>query len=87
MNDRRRFLLACALVFALFVVAALAPGCALPQWRVGQAKLDPKLAEKPPAQAEAERRAAALLVDLSATPTANPVGRIAQIHADGVNLQ
>lgn len=69
-------------VVLLFVVA----GCSLPQWRIGQAKIDPKLAEKPAQQVEAERRSAALIADLSAAPTANPVGRIAEIHAVAVPL-
>lgn len=61
-------------------------GCALPQWRVFQKKIDPKLAEKPAAQIEAEKRSAALIADLSATPSANPVARIAEIHAIAVPL-
>lgn len=74
-----------ASLLALLAALCLA-GCALPQWRVFQAKIDPKLAEKPAPQLEAERRSAALIVDLSAAPTANPAGRIAEIHAVALPL-
>ena len=70
----------------LLAVSALLSGCALPQWRVFQAKIDPKLAEKPAASIEADRRSAALIVDLSAAPTSNPTGRLAEIHAVAVPL-
>jgi hypothetical protein len=65
---------------------ALLTGCSLPQWRVFQAKVDPTLAQRPSAQVEAERRAAALIVDLSASPTSNPAARIAEIHSVAVPL-
>jgi hypothetical protein len=46
-----------AVLLCLFVL----PACQLPEFRVGQQKVDPKLADKPPEQTEAERRAAEYL--------------------------
>lgn len=65
----------------LALVACLLFAACLPQMRVFQAKIDPALAEKPPAQVEAERRAAAFIRDTSAAPAANPVAQVAAIHA------
>lgn len=71
---------------ALLIVALLA-GCALmPEWRVFQAKVDPKLAEKPAEQVEAERRAAAFIRETSARPAADPVAQVATIHSVAVPL-
>jgi hypothetical protein len=47
---------------AWILLLVLLAGCAaLPEWRVGKKKVDPTLAEKPPEQIEAERRAAKYL--------------------------
>jgi hypothetical protein len=45
----------------LILCLLLLSGCTLPEWRVGQQKVDGRLAEKPPQQIEAERRAAKYL--------------------------
>jgi hypothetical protein len=58
----------------------------LPQWRVFQKKVDPKMAEPPAEKVEAERRGAALIRDLSASPTPDPVAKVAAIHAVAVPL-
>lgn len=73
-------------LLALLALTLLATGCNMPQWRVFQTKIDPKVTEKSTATVEAERRSAALIADLSATPTSNPAGRIAEIHAVAVPL-
>ena len=72
------------ITLVLFSILLLS-GCAFPQWRVGQKTVP--VDTGPSAQAvEAQRRSAALIVDLSATPTADPVGRIAEIHSVAVPL-
>lgn len=63
----------------LLAVLLLAPGCALPQWRIGQTKI-PTDSGPPPKTIEAQRQAAALIVDLSAAPAPDPVARITEIH-------
>ena len=64
---------------------ALLCGCSLPQWRVGQ-KVVPVDAG-PSAQAvESQRRAAALIVDLSASLSADPAKQVSNIHAVAVPL-
>lgn len=69
----------------ILVCLALA-GCALPQWRVFQKRIDPKLAEKPAAQVEAERQGARFIVDKSASLGVDPAAQIAGIHAVAVPL-
>jgi hypothetical protein len=69
-------------VLAVIVIA----GCSLPQWRVGQAKIDPKLAEKPAAQIEAEREAASYIAKRSAPPVPAPAVAVADIHAVATGL-
>lgn len=73
---RRLFTLSLVLLFA---------GCSLPSLRVFQKKVP---ADTGPSATvvEAQRRSAALIVDLSATPSADPVARIAEIHAVAVPL-
>lgn len=62
-------------------------GCSvMPQWRVFQKQVDPKLAEPTAEKIEAERRGAAFIRDLSATPTPDPVAKVAAIHAVAVPL-
>lgn len=56
-------------------------GCAVPQWRIFQAKIDPKVAERPAAQVEAERSAAKFIAQKSAQVEAQPEAQIAEIHA------
>lgn len=73
------------IISALYAVLALA-GCALPQWRVFKAKIDPKLAEKPAAQIEAERQGAKYIAMVSASPAADPVRQVAEIHQVAVPL-
>jgi hypothetical protein len=72
---------------AILISIALGCGCSLlPSWRVFQAKIDPKLAEKSADQVEAERRAAAYIVQASAAPASNPAAQVANIHAVAVPL-
>lgn len=55
-------------------------GCQIPQWRVFQKKIDPKLAQKPAIQIEAERVGAAYIRAKSAHVEPDPVEQISQIH-------
>jgi len=66
-------------------LCALLVGCSLPELRIFQKKVpvDPGPSTQ---SVEAQRTAAALIVDLSAQPTADPVGRIAAIHSVAVPL-
>lgn len=63
-------------VFALFLLTA----CGLPSLRVGQAKIDPKLAEKPPEQIEAERQGADYIEQKSAAPEPDAMKQLQDIH-------
>ena len=60
-------------------------GCSLPQWRVFQ-KTVPTDAGPAPAVVESQRRAAALIVDLSASLSADPAKQVSDIHAVAVPL-
>lgn len=60
-------------------------GCSLPQWRVFQAKV-PEDKGKPAAQVEAERSAAAFIVQKSAVPEPDPAAQVAVIHQVAVPL-
>lgn len=83
MNSRPSFtFLATVAVLIMLAVTS----CGLPQWRIFQAKIDPKLAEKPGAQIEAERQAAVFIRDTSATLAADPARQVAKIHAVAVPL-
>jgi len=64
-------------ILSLFALA----GCALPQWRVFQKQIDPKLGEKSPQQVEAERQGASYLMQKSAVVEPDPANQIQQIHA------
>jgi hypothetical protein len=64
---------------------ALLCGCSLPQWRVGQ-KVVPVDAGPSVQAVESQRRAAALIVDLSASLSADPGKQVADIHAVAVPL-
>lgn len=68
-------------LFIAALLALLLASCSLPQWRAFQTRIDPKLAEKPGTQIEAERRAAALIRDTSATLARDPAAQVATIHA------
>lgn len=61
-------------------IVALSAGCALPDWRVFQAKVDAKAAEKPKAQVEGEKRAAAYLVARTTPPVVDPPAAVADAH-------
>ena len=60
-------------------------GCSLPNWRVWQ-KTVPTDAGPAPAVVESQRRAAALIVDLSASLSADPAKQVSDIHAVAVPL-
>ena len=60
-------------------------GCSLPQWRVFQ-KTVPTDTGPAPAVIESQRRAAALIVDLSASLSADPAKQVSDIHAVAVPL-
>ena len=64
---------------------ALLCGCSLPQWRVGQ-KTVPVDAGPSVQAVESQRRAAALIVDLSASLSADPAKQVSDIHAVAVPL-
>lgn len=64
----------------------LTAACQLPQWRVFQAKIDPKLAEKPATQVEAERRAAKFIEQKSAALEPDAAKQVAAIHSVAVPL-
>jgi hypothetical protein len=73
----------------LLVISCLSlflAGCALPQWRVLQKKIDPELAQKPAAQVEAERQGAKFIVEASSVITENPSQQIADIHSVAIPL-
>lgn len=61
-------------------IVALSAGCALPQWRVFQAKVDPAAGQKPDAQVEGEKRAAAYLVARTTPPVVDPPAAVADAH-------
>ena len=67
------------------VLLLLLCGCSLPQWRVFQ-KTVPTDTGPAPAVIESQRRAAALIVDLSASLSADPGKQVADIHAVAVPL-
>ena len=67
------------------VLLLLLCGCSLPQWRVFQ-KTVPTDTGPAPAVIESQRRAAALIVDLSASLSADPGKQMADIHAVAVPL-
>ncbi len=71
---------------ALALLCVGLSACALPQWRVFQAKVDPELAKKPAEQVEAERRGAKYIEQKSATLEANPAAQLSAIHAVAVPL-
>lgn len=70
---------------AVVLLAVLCGGCSLPQWRVFQ-KTVPTDTGPAPAVIESQRRAAALIVDLSASLSADPGKQVADIHAVAVPL-
>lgn len=66
---------------AAVVVMVVLLGCAaLPEWRVGQKKVDPKLGQKPPEQIEGERKGADYIEQKSAAPEPDTTGQLADIH-------
>lgn len=72
---------------SFFVTLTLLCGCSLlPQWRVFQAKIDPELAARSPAQIEAEREAAQFLEVKSANIEPNAPSQLAAIHTVAASL-
>lgn len=73
------------LLFVLMVLLVSAwgffmTGCQMPQWRVFQAKVPAVLVEKPKAQAEGERQAAAYIARVTAPPVTDPARVVGHIH-------
>lgn len=60
--------------------------CQLPQWRVFQKKVDPAMGEKPPAQVEGEKRAAAYIVAATQPPVKDPGAAVADVHEVATGL-
>ena len=70
---------------AVCLLAVLCGGCSLTEWRIGQKKVPADVG--PSVQTvESQRRAAALIVDLSASLSADPAKQVADIHAVAVPL-
>ena len=74
-------MLALVLAWACFV-----GGCQLPQWRIFQKKVDPKMAETPAAQVEGQKRAAAYIVKRTEPPVAAPAMAVVDVHHVAVGL-
>ena len=69
----------------LILILFLCAGCSMTGWRIGQAKVPADVG--PSAQTvESQRRAAALIVDLSASLSSDPGKQVADIHAVAVPL-
>lgn len=68
------------------LLCLLLAGCAVPQWRVFQKKVDAEMAQKPAAQVEAERQGAKFIVEASAAISADPAQQIADIHSVAIPL-
>lgn len=68
-------------------LALLLAGCALlPEMRVLQKKVDPKMAEKPPEQVEAERRAASWIKQATTPTVADPARMVEKVHEVATGL-
>lgn len=79
----------CWLVGIVAVVVAivfLCAGCQVAQWRVFQKKVDGKEGEKPAAQVEGEKRAAAYIVARTTPPVADPAGAVQDVHQVATGL-
>lgn len=74
---------------ALVVIIAWAffvAGCQMPQWRVFQKKVDPKMADTPAAQTEGQKRAAAYIVARTTPPVADPAVAVQDVHQVATGL-
>lgn len=57
-------------------------GCSLmPEWRVGQKRVPASIVEKPAAQIEGERKAAAYIDAITSPPVPDPASIVAKVHA------
>jgi hypothetical protein len=79
------------LFFALALVGILAwaffvSGCQVVQWRVFQKKVDGKDGEKPAAQVEGEKRAAAYIVARTTPPVADPAKAVQDVNQVATGL-
>ena len=72
-------------IAVVLLVALCLGGCSMPQWRIGQ-KTVPLDAGPSVQSVEAQRRAAALIVDLSASVSSDPGKQLGEIHAVAVPL-
>ena len=72
-------------IAVVLLVALCLGGCSMPQWRVGQ-KTVPIDVGPSVQSVESQRRAAALIVDLSASVSSDPGKQIGEIHAVAVPL-
>lgn len=73
-------------VFQLSTFLLLCAGCALPQWRVFQAKVPTTQSDKPARQIEGEKQGAALIREITTPPVADPATAVQQAHAVAVDL-
>lgn len=79
------------LFFALALVGAVVwsvfvSGCQMAQWRVFQKKVEAKDGEKPAAQVEGEKQAAAYIVARTTPPVADPVAAVADVNQVATGL-
>lgn len=81
----RGFFAALALV-AVLVWAAFVSGCQVAEWRVFQKKVDGKEGEKPAAQVEGEKRAAAYIVARTTPPVPDPAGAVQDVQQVATGL-
>ncbi len=70
----------------LGLLALTLAGCQLAQWRVFQKKVDGKDGEKPAAQVEGEKRAAAYIVARTTPPVADPAGAVVDVNQVATGL-
>lgn len=76
-----------ALVLVIVIAwAFFVAGCQMPQWRVFQKKVDPKMADTPAAQTEGQKRAAAYIVARTSPPVADPVVAVQDVHQVATGL-
>lgn len=70
----------------LTVFAIAAAGCSMPNWRVGQEKVDPKKIDKTASQLDAEKRAASYIKLRTEPPVPDPKAAVQDVHQVAVGL-
>lgn len=71
---------------AILLLMALCSCSVLPEWRVFQKKVPATMTEKPPAQVEGEKRAAAYIREVTRPPVANPGAVVEKVHEVATDL-